>query len=180
MEVQSSTTKDVLEGFVTGVLAASVIIYGFQTRMEYPPFLLHMINHPWMIVVAIVLGLVMLDKSPHIGALLLLWILAFVIDIALFSRVELRNTHKSSASPSPIYSHEVRSAANAAPFEEESLNLQKTKDGSVSYGAIDAGVSLNSLQLPVPNYPLFHIDPQDVRGGAAPLDPSAYELNHLL
>jgi succinate dehydrogenase hydrophobic anchor subunit len=75
-----------IEGVVLGVLAGVCIIYGFQTRVKYPLWMVKSYDHPWIILVLILLSVYVLQHNAKIGAMLLIMTMALIIDGIIFTR----------------------------------------------------------------------------------------------
>jgi len=75
-----------IEGIVLGVLAGVCIIYGFQTRVKYPLWMVKSYDHPWIILVLILLSVYVLQHNAKIGAMLLIMTMALIIDGIIFTR----------------------------------------------------------------------------------------------
>jgi hypothetical protein len=75
-----------LEGLIVGILAAICIIYGFQTRVKYPLWMVKMYDHPWIILILVLLSVYVLQHNQKIGALLTLITAALIIDGVIFTR----------------------------------------------------------------------------------------------
>ena len=78
--------NEYLEGLIIGILSAICIIYGFQTRVKYPLWMVKMYDHPWIILILILLSLYVLQNNQKIGALLVLITCALIIDGVIFIR----------------------------------------------------------------------------------------------
>jgi hypothetical protein len=78
--------NEYLEGLIIGILSAICIIYGFQTRVKYPLWMVKMYDHPWIILILVLLSLYVLQNNQKIGALLLLITSALIIDGVIFTR----------------------------------------------------------------------------------------------
>jgi hypothetical protein len=75
-----------IEGLSIGILSALCIIYGFQTRVKYPLWIVKMYDHPWIIIVLLLLSLHVLQTNQQIGALLFLLTCALIVDGIIFTR----------------------------------------------------------------------------------------------
>lgn len=75
-----------IRGFVEGAIAAICFLYAMQTRIMYPSWTLHSLDHPWVLFIGIVLAFALGQWSPKSCVLTLLIIFAFVADIYVFSR----------------------------------------------------------------------------------------------
>jgi succinate dehydrogenase hydrophobic anchor subunit len=75
-----------IEGILLGVLAGVCIIYGFQTRVKYPLWMVKSYDHPWIILVFILLSVYVLQHNAKIGAMLLIMTMALIIDGIIFTR----------------------------------------------------------------------------------------------
>jgi hypothetical protein len=78
--------NEYIEGIVIGILAGICIIYGFQTRIKYPLWIVKIYDHPWIILVMILLSVHVLQNNQKVGALLLLLTLALIVDGIIFTR----------------------------------------------------------------------------------------------
>lgn len=78
--------NEYLEGLIIGLLSAICIIYGFQTRVKYPLWMVKMYDHPWIILILVLLSVYVLQSNQKIGALLLLITSALIIDGVIFTR----------------------------------------------------------------------------------------------
>ena len=82
-----------IEGILLGVLAGVCIIYGFQTRVKYPLWMVKSYDHPWIILVLILLSVYVLQHNAKIGAMLLIMTMALIIDGIIFTRtLKLNNS----------------------------------------------------------------------------------------
>ena len=153
-----------LESIVVGALAAVTILYGFQTRTRYPDAVLRILDHPWILGLSGVIALIVFKWSPAASVLLLLLLTAFCVDTMAFAKPlpQLHSDHDHDHdhyhendhyhdTPAERLSNE--SAASAAPYDERVL----VRIPGVGVTAADAGValSISSVALPVPRYPLF-------------------------
>ena len=75
-----------LEGLIIGILSGICIIYGFQTRVKYPLWMVKAYDHPWIILLLIIVSLYTLQVNEKIGALLLIITLAMIVDGIIFTR----------------------------------------------------------------------------------------------
>jgi hypothetical protein len=75
-----------LEGLIIGILSAICIIYAFQTRVKYPLWMIKVYDHPWIILILILLSLYILQFNEKIGAMLFIITMAMIIDGVIFTR----------------------------------------------------------------------------------------------
>jgi hypothetical protein len=75
-----------LEYFVIGILAGICVIYSFQTRVKYPLWIVRIYDHPWILLLLVLLSFYTLQYNQTIGALLSLITCAFIVDGFIFTR----------------------------------------------------------------------------------------------
>jgi len=75
-----------IEGLIIGILAGVCVIYGFQTRVKYPLWMVKAYDHPWIILVFTLLSVYVLQFNPKIGAMLLIMTMALIVDGIIFTR----------------------------------------------------------------------------------------------
>ena len=140
------TLLKILEGVTIGALAAISIIYTFQTRVPYPKWVLQAYDKPWVFLLLLVVGVILLYHSPAIGALVLLLLGAVWIDGLLFARSFDKET--------PVRGNDANIEANIGksvelwPFVDET---KKRLSDPELYGP-----SLDMVPLPEPIYPVFY------------------------
>ena len=78
--------NEYIEGIIIGILAGICIIYGFQTRVKYPLWMVKAYDHPWIILILILLSIYVLQHNEKIGAMLLIITIAMIIDGVIFTR----------------------------------------------------------------------------------------------
>jgi Ca2+/Na+ antiporter len=78
--------EDIFKSLLIGVSAGICFLYAFQTRIPLPIWALNMYNHPWIILIVIVLIVLVSEWSDKIGALLLLVLVALLINYTIFMR----------------------------------------------------------------------------------------------
>ena len=78
--------NEYIEGILIGILAGICIIYGFQTRVKYPLWMVKAYDHPWIILILILLSVYVLQQNEKIGAMLLIITIAMIIDGVIFTR----------------------------------------------------------------------------------------------
>ena len=134
-----------IESVVVGALAAVTILYGFQTRVPYPDFVLRTLNHPWILVIVGVIAIITFRWSPPIAVLLLILLAAFCVDTMAFARPLPQLLNQTPAER--LSRQSVGDAVPAVPFA--------VRVPGVGVTVTDAGVALSSVPLPVPQYPIF-------------------------
>ena len=61
-------------------------LYALQTRVLYPKWMLHSLDHPWIVIGAVIITCFIWPLSPKSAVFLLLLIIAFVTDIYVFAQ----------------------------------------------------------------------------------------------
>ena len=109
--------EDIFKSLLIGVSAGICFLYAFQTRIPLPIWALNMYNHPWIILIVIVLIVLVSEWSDKIGALLLLILVALLINYTIFIRKiennidkykeieSIKNNYFELNNPDKIYSH---------------------------------------------------------------------------
>ena len=75
-----------IEGLTIGILSGVCIIYGFQTRVKYPLWVIKSYDHPWVLLALLILSLYLFQVNRIIGALMILITTALIIDGIIFTR----------------------------------------------------------------------------------------------
>jgi hypothetical protein len=132
--------SDIIEGFVVGILAALVILYGLSPKTAYPSWMMTVFHHPWLfVVVLVIIVYTAATWSMTVAGLLLILFAALITDMFLFGR--------------PIAS-ERPSAPDVAP--------------STPPRAFAPGAPLSSVSLAQPVYQMFQSDLEPSAGQPAP------------
>lgn len=156
-------------GLLEGGLAAICFMYALQTRVPYPTWAIRSLDQPWIITIAIVLAFLLYSVSPKASILSLLIIIAFAIDIYIFTRhpIATKNAPKTQAQ-----------ATATASTRTSSSGLWGTDaygwwiaDGSVEsmspMSLQTMGEPVAAIPLSEPIYPLYHADFRESTGLAS-------------
>jgi hypothetical protein len=81
--------QTVFQGLLEGGFAAVCFTYALQTRNMYPKKVLKALDEPWIICVVIIIALLLWSFSPKSAIFLLLLVIAFVIDMHIFTQDSL-------------------------------------------------------------------------------------------
>lgn len=155
-----------IRGFVEGVLAGVCFLYALQTRIIYPDWMLQTLDHPWVILIAVVFALSIWPWSPVSSILILLCILAFIADIYVFTQKQvLAEARKEKLRKEPENDNEFESWG----WEQDNNNLTEdhepwwTSTGDIvlfddpfMMTSGNMGPATANIPLAEPNYPLFH------------------------
>lgn len=134
-----------LRGLVEGCLAAVCLLYAMQTRVMYPEWMLHTLDHPWIILMATIAAISIWNWSPIASALLLLCILAFIADVYIFSRKPFYDNHTTSPMKTEIMLEDSWVMANGDTLHKDEETFASTN-----------GPPLANINLQEPMYPTFH------------------------
>lgn len=142
-----SAVVDAVEGTLIGGLAATVILYSFQTKVAYPDPVLQVIDHPWVVLLAFLGVLLIATKGHHeVTALLLLLLVAFVMDTTLFARrLPPPATQTTQATPTPTLATPDTSS-NVIQAQPTSTPIHNPKPEHNPISAV----------LEVMQFPVFH------------------------
>ena len=78
--------SEYLEALIIGILAGICVIYSFQTRVKYPLWIIKIYDHPWILLLLILISVYALKYNQTIGALLVLITCALIVDGFIFTR----------------------------------------------------------------------------------------------
>lgn len=117
----STISHDAAAGIVSGILAVFLVVYAFQPNRPYPSWILEPAEKPWMFVlILIVIGL--LFKWDYLVATLaLLFMLAVVLDIIVFTR-QITDTMEISET---LFTPAISLLKSSELFKNESEILQR-------------------------------------------------------
>ena len=146
----SEYINDSVEGLVVGVLAAITIIYAFNTQVPYPEPLLQALHHPWVILILFAIAVMLFHWSRTASVLMILMLLAFCMDVYVFATKPIQKE-------SPVEQLSRQSTANAVPYDEPVIK----RIPGVGVTSTNAGVTLSSVSLPTPRYPMFNLVDSD-------------------
>jgi hypothetical protein len=76
--------EDIIKSLLVGVTGALCFLYGFQTRIPLPLWVLNAFNHPWIIFIILILIIIISEWNDKIGVFLLLTFIAIIIDRNVF------------------------------------------------------------------------------------------------
>lgn len=79
-------THDILAGLLAGVLSVFLVIYAFQPNRPYPSWMLEPAEKPWIFVLIMLAVVFALKWDYLVGILLLLFVIAVVFDMIVFTR----------------------------------------------------------------------------------------------
>lgn len=82
----NTTTHDIFAGLLAGFMSVFLIIYAFQPNRPYPSWMLEPAEKPWLFVIIIITIVYLLKWDYLIGILVLLFTLAVILDIIIFTR----------------------------------------------------------------------------------------------
>lgn len=165
----------VLSGLVEGMLAAVCFMYALQTRVVYPQWALRTLDRPWIITIATVCAFLIYRLSPKASILSILIILAFAVDIYIFTRHPIATTKTIANAVKPSNSTDS-SNNNAGDRSSGQWGVDNRgwwiADGSLS-PAMSAPPSLDAMGEPTahipltqPTYPLYHATANESAGPA--------------
>lgn len=78
--------EDIFKSLLIGITGALCFLYGFQTRIPLPIWVLNAFNHPWVLLLVFILILVISEWNDKIGAFLILIFVAIIIDRTIFMK----------------------------------------------------------------------------------------------
>jgi hypothetical protein len=136
-----------VEAVIVGALAAFTLIYAFQTKVEYPAWVMQSWEHPWALVLVAVAALLLLPSSPVIAAMLLLFVAALAMDALVFAR-------------KPIYTTDTAALMDLTPEPGQFPNAAQADSGNLATSdalapAWESGPALDNVPLVEPSYPTF-------------------------
>lgn len=135
----------VIEALFIGALAALVVIYAFQTRVVYPKWMLHALDKPWILLLALIVCGFLYPYSPRISALAIILVLALWLDVVLFAN-NFINSHKNDADFRLIEPAKAAQPNMEVWPYDEPLEQREFENN---------GPSLASIAIAEPNYPTF-------------------------
>jgi hypothetical protein len=163
-----------IRGFVEGVLAGVCFLYALQTRIIYPDWMLQTLDHPWVILIAVVFALSIWPWSPVSSILILLCILAFIADIYVFTQkqvlAEERRQKLVKEAESDAYgtyakneggeswgweNNEAEPKVDQEPWWTSTGDIVLFDDPYMT-SVGNMGPASANIPLAEPNYPLFH------------------------
>jgi hypothetical protein len=130
---------------LVGITGAFCFLYGFQTRIPLPLWVLNAFNHPWVIFLAFLFIIFISEWDDKIGAFLLLILVAVVIDHTIFMRRYKNLTDLPTQEDTTDNKKVVNINYNNMYLESNTINTDK---------ASNAGPSV--LQVPNDVYPIFY------------------------
>ena len=80
-----------IRAFIEGGLAAVCFLYALQTRIAYPHWMLLSLEHPWLLIIALIGACSVWTWSPIATVYILLILLAFIAEVFIFTRKPLGN-----------------------------------------------------------------------------------------
>lgn len=140
-----------VEALVVGVLAAFTLIYAFQTRVEYPAWMVRSFDHPWILLVCLLVSVLMFHISPLISAMIVILVVALWMDAIVFAQKPIHIKQ-----PDGLMSLQSRGVgAESQPQQPQMWPYGSMED---SYQPQESGPSLESVSLEEPQYPTFFGD----------------------
>lgn len=104
--------EEIFKSLLIGITAGICFLYAFQTRIPLPIWVLNAFNHPWIILLIIILILVVSEWSDKIGAFLLLLLVAVIIDYTIFMRRPDTINHEKQVKKENIKNFELNNPNN--------------------------------------------------------------------
>lgn len=87
MSFTSTTTiHDMFAGLLAGIMSVFLVIYAFQPNRPYPSWMLEPAEKPWLFVIILIAIVYLLKWDYLVGILVLLFTLAVVLDMMVFTR----------------------------------------------------------------------------------------------
>jgi len=122
--------EEILKSLLVGITAGICFLYAFQTRIPLPIWALNAFNHPWIILLIIILILIVSEWSDKIGAFLLLLLVAVIIDYTIFARkVNNNNQSQNINENTEIKRIQKKSSEMNNPDKMYLENVIETDDG---------------------------------------------------
>ena len=133
------------EAFIVGGLAATSIIYAFQTRTMYPKWMLRSLDHPWVLLIVLVITVLAFQRMPHVAAMVAFIVISMWMDMILFAQRPMFDTKEQQKEQPPV----VEQVPDVWPFE-----------GAFSSNSVDPnpssfGQPLGAIAIQEPLYPVF-------------------------
>lgn len=158
-----------LRGFIEGIFAAVCFLYALQTRIMYPKWMLKTLDHPWILILSLLITGAIWKWSPVSAVCALLMIIAFVGDIYIFSRKPLKFGDGGG----------IGGVAGLLYIDSDDDNKWWEANGEIIVREDDTwitsdltfGKPLASIPLAEPTYPTFH-GLEQLPVGSAPFNPS--------
>lgn len=100
-----SIITSIINGILVGLLAGFCIIYVFQIKNAYPPWILHTFENPLILILLLLAAFILYRSNPAGGILLLILVIALFIDRMLFVREHprtLKDIEEKPASPQNV------------------------------------------------------------------------------
>jgi hypothetical protein len=111
--------NSIINGLLVGILAGFCILYVFQLSKPYPLWMLKIFEHPWILLIMFIIGVLLLNSNIEAGVLLLILTTALVFDKLLLLR-----KYPDSTKVKPI--PQLNIVKNIPiPVTTESVNIQK-------------------------------------------------------
>ena len=151
MAIEPQILYDIIRGLIEGILAAICFTYALQTRVQYPEWALHTLDHPWIIILSVIAAFAVYKLDPKASILAIIIIFAFAVDVYIFTR------HPIIKNPAT----DTRSGAGAQwgvdrPgwwIADGSLAPSPSADRLETMGKPTASIPLSQ-----PTYPLYHAE----------------------
>lgn len=140
-----------IEAVVIGALAAASVLYTFQTRAQYPAWLLRSFDHPWILLVLFLVALFLFPWSPRIAVMLIFLALALWMDAILFSKHPIGNNQQKPTLPKPLFPVS-EPLPEVWPFDEKTSAARNNEARDPLAGPPVASPDL----LTAPSYPVFY------------------------
>jgi competence protein ComGC len=115
----------ILKGFITGLLAAYLVLYSLRPAVPHPEFILELFENLWMFIILIILNYYTFMWDYTIGAILLLCIIALIFDYVVFTNKGFKKIVKNVKTQDHFYNFTVDEEPSYVPLPE------KTKEKSM-------------------------------------------------
>ncbi len=78
--------ENIIKYLLIGLLAGYCIFYSFASHTVYPRSIIYIFDHPWIILMLLLLSILLFEWSNKLGAIAILIVTAFVVDAIIFCR----------------------------------------------------------------------------------------------
>lgn len=142
----------VIEALFVGMLAATTMIYAFQTKVSYPRWMMTGFEHPWVLFVVMLSAVVCFKWMPVVAVMVLLIVIALWMDNVLFAKQTLEQKPSNNTLKVKTSDNEQKNITNNKTVEIWPFDDAKEKRVQLEQ---QYGPALANVPVAEPNYPTF-------------------------
>ena len=159
-----------ISGLIEGGLGALCFVYALQTRVIYPKWMLRTLDHPWVILMALIVTCCTWPLSPKSAVFMFLMIFAFTADMYVFTHPTLQTEGPyASATDASVVAKAMEWWDGWYSANGEIVSVNQVAGGSLDPSK-DPEWGPPLITLTGPNYPM-HAGLFELPPGPAPFIP---------